>query len=522
MNPSLHWAHNFTVTDDDLEFLSGLLLERETPLKTDELARALIEQRLSTEAQDLADRYEGVRVYNPALTYQVGQKVLFPALDFAIGTVDTVRSGENPEYGNFSVIHVQFEDDGVEAREYAAEYPAHKLAQDDDGASNLPGANTFTVDDILASEHDFILEQLDEQLRANPELVAMGGRWFPRDLLLDVNAGHLNLAEAILDINAGLPMTTEQMLDDIGGIGRSSRELQIFSLNYALNQDRRFDEVGPVDTVLWYLQRGEPAEVQNTPAMLRYTPTEYEAALLTPEMQVLEAEIDDEWSAVRDADTPTDNVMVTLNYPHRRAGTLPLNAKMRQIFPTARRTPRIYVTLVDGQDGEEFPGWVVRQDRYVYGLSEFYRKHKMPVGAILHVRRDKAPGRIVIDFGAHRARTEYVPIITPKNGQMAFEYDKRLIGADYDEQMLLGAEDLPAVDALFQDAQRTRKTLSAILHNLVTELSRTSPQGTVHGKTLYSATNVLRRCPPGPIFAALAANLDFEYVGSNFWKLSPR
>ena len=40
MIPSHHWAHRFEVTDDDLEYLSGLLLERETPLSSADLARA--------------------------------------------------------------------------------------------------------------------------------------------------------------------------------------------------------------------------------------------------------------------------------------------------------------------------------------------------------------------------------------------------------------------------------------------------------------------------------------------------
>jgi hypothetical protein len=62
--------------------------------------------------------------------------------------------------------------------------------------------------------------------------------------------------------------------------------------------------------------------------------------------------------------------------------------------------------------------------------------------------------------------------------------------------------------------------MSSILHALITELSRNSPQGTVHAKTLYSAYNVLRRCPPGPIFAALDTHSEFEHVGNHYWRLS--
>ena len=92
------------------------------------------------------------------------------------------------------------------------------------------------------------------------------------------------------------------------------------------------------------------------------------------EQVALEAEIDDEWSPAQEEHDLGDQVVLTLIFPHRRAGTLPLNAAMRHIFPTARRTQRIAVTLVDGQDGEEYPGWVVRQDRYVFGLDAMYQQ----------------------------------------------------------------------------------------------------------------------------------------------------
>lgn len=520
--PSHHWARSFTVTDDDLEYLMGLLLEREIPLKVDDLAHALVERRLEQEAAALQEKYKDVQVYNPALTYDVGQRVMFPVLDYAFGTVSAVRPGNNPDYGTFEVIDVEFDSSpSGQIRQFAASYPNHKLSlQADTGGSQLPGASDLTADEILRTSRNQVVATVEEALRANSDLVNVAGLWFPRSLMLEVNEGYLNLAEAVLDINGDMPMSTEQILTEIGGLGNAPLELQVFSLNYALNEDDRFDEVGPVNSVLWYLRRLEPQEVLTPPAYLRYVPVDYEVGLLTPEMVALEAEIDDEWSPIKEPDEVPEQVTITLSYPHRRVGTLPLNAKMRMIFPTARRTPRIWVTLVDGQDGEEFPGWVVREHRYVFGLSKLYRKHKLPVGVVLRVRHGDEPDKFIVDFDAHRPRTEYVRLIVPKNNQISFEYDKRAIGAAYDDLMILGADDLAAVDALFQATQQSRKTLSAILNNIVAELSRFSPQGTVHAKTLYSAVNVVRRSPPGPVFAALMTNPDFEHVGSNYWKMS--
>ena len=513
--PSHHWARDFSVTDDDVETLTGLLLERETPLSIDELARALIEQRLQDEATALQERYKDVHLYNPADAYQVGQSVMFPVLDHATALVIEQRPGINPDYGDFSVIRVEFDDQTT--REFAAELAVpHKLSEGEE--ATLPGVTLLDADQILREERDLIIEKLSEKLNATSDLVNVTGKWFPRGLMIDVHEGYLNLAEAVLDMASGGPLLTEEMLEQIGGLGDAALDLQAFCLNDALNRDRRFDEVGPLNTVLWYLQRYEPEEVQNTPEILQYKSVDYDPDILSPEQVALEAEIDDEWSPLHDAPVFGDEVRLTLIFPHRRAGTLPLNAAMRQIFPTARRTQRIAVTLVDGQDGEEYPGWVVRGDRYVFGLKPMYSKHKLPVGTQLIVRRQPDSDKIVVDFLAHRARTEYVRLVTSKNNQIAFEDQKRGIGAEYDDLMILGTDNLADVDKL--SAAYKRSTLSAILRTLIAELSHHSPQGTVHAKTIYSAFNVLRRCPPGPIFAALEASPDFEHVGNHYWRLS--
>jgi hypothetical protein len=163
---------------------------------------------------------------------------------------------------------------------------------------------------------------------------------------------------------------------------------------------------------------------------------------------------------------------------------------------------------------------VVRQQRYVAGLGPLYKKHKMPVGAYVSVRQGDSPEKIVVDFRAHRPRTEWIRLITPKNNQITFENHKRSIGAEYDDLMIVGVEDIAGVDALFQPTHSNRRNLTGLLRTLIAELSRLTPQGTVHAKTLYSAVNVFRRVPPGPIFATLVNEPDFENVGNHYWKLA--
>ncbi len=522
MIPTHHWARSFVVTEDDVETIVGHLLDTETPLNIHDLARVVVQRRLELDRQQFEQRYKDVVPFSPSAAYAQGQRLIFPALKFATGVVISTRPGNNPEYGDFEVIEVEFDSILTGRRKFASQLTVpHKLTQSDfNGGAAFPGQQQISADDILAEYGTEIEAKLEAELRQHSDLVSIAGLWFPKSLIAEVNLGHLHLTEAVLDINGGGPLSPEEILEQIGGLGDMPLPLQVLSLNYALNKDERFDEVGPAGKVLWYLRRLEPPEVLNTPPMLKYHPIDYDPALLTPEMRALEVEIGDEWSDLPEVKETPQELQLVLNYPHRRQGTLPLNAGMRQIFPTARRTQRIAVTLVDGQDGEEFPGWVVRGDRYVVGLNKLYRKHRLPVGAIVIIRPGTEQGKIVIDFRPHNARTEYVRLVVNRDGNLVFDEQKRAIAADYDELMILGADDLQAVDALHQSVSGKRVQLHALLKHLLNELSRNNTQGTVHGKTLYSAVNVVRRCPPGPIFATLAASPDFDYMGNNVWKLS--
>jgi hypothetical protein len=54
------------------------------------------------------------------------------------------------------------------------------------------------------------------------------------------------------------------------------------------------------------------------------------------------------------------------------------------------------------------------------------------------------------------------------------------------------------------------------------ELAKLNPQSAVHAKSLYSGVNVLRRLPPGPIFAELVSRDIYEHVGDLYWRLADK
>jgi len=514
-----YWTKQFEISDEDIEHIFNLFLESEMPLSSEELARHLIRFRLEQEAQILRRQLERGEVYQPANAYEVGQRLVFPALGYISGKVIAKRSGNNPEHGEFTVIRVAFED-GTE-REFASELASPHVLNITDSAVLEAPAEHVDIDRLMHEYGDDIVYLLEERLRQEEDAVYFAGRWFLKSLLADVNIAHLHLAEAVLVVHEGGPLDTESIIREIELPQDVNPRLQVFSLDYALFHDPRFDEVGPAGQVLWYLREAEPNEVRDVPARLRYEPIEYNWQLLTEELLALEYEIDDELSNLRSPENPADSVTFSLNYPHRRTGTLPLSSRLRHLFPTAYEAPRVMMTLVDGQTGEEMIGWVLREYRYVYGLADFYRRHKLPVGVNLTVRRTDDPSRVIVDFQAHRPRTEWIRLLIPReDGRLTLENQRRAIGAGYDDLMVLGVDDLAAVDALWMPADAPRQELAETMRAMMIELARLTPQHTVHAKTLYSAVNAVRRCPPGPIFATLVARPEFQHVGGPYWRLS--
>jgi hypothetical protein len=407
----------FKLQDEDLEFLYNYLLEIETPLTSQELVEALVVERIRQRKLEIErQRISGGDLYQPKGSFKVNQKLVFPALGWRHGSVVGIRPGVNPELGEFQVIQVVFEDGSQ--REFASQLAEHKLNEPPKLVEDFNHLDKATVLKIYS---DDLLDELEEGLASNPDFVRIAGRWFPRALLVDINVGHLNLAEAVLDMAGGGPLSTAQLLEQIELNASVNPKLVEFSLDLALQEDPRFDEVGPAGDVLWYLRRLEPPAVLETPLYLRYSEIEYDRSLLTPEMLALEQALDDELSPPTGKPQTSNEVEVRLIYPHLRSGTLPLSARLRHLFPTAYEAPRVRFMLVDGESGEEFPGWVVREKRYVYGLEAWYEAHGVMPGSIIRVRRGAKPGQVIIQTDSRRPSREWIrTVLVGSDGGVVF------------------------------------------------------------------------------------------------------
>lgn len=498
--------------DDDVEQIYNHLLELETPLPANELVEVLVKGRLEHELKAAERKQsEGGKVYLPKEEYAVGERVVFPTQGWKSGSVTGIRPARTYSEIPHKVIEVEF-DDG-EKKEYASGLEEHKL--------NIPV--TIADDDpmlspsaVISNHGDRLAEKIYVTLKDNPDFVYIAGRWFPRALLVDVNVGNLNLAEAVLDITEGGPLPTTEILTHVGLPEGVNENLARFSLDLAMQEDPRFDEVGSTGNVAWFLKRQEPADVQATPLFLQYSPLDYPEDDLTEEMLDLEGRLDDELSPTRGRQvTPADKLTVALIYPHWRSGTLPLTPRLAQLFPTAYESPRVRFMLVDGQSSEKFPGWVVRFERYVYGLREWYLEKGIMPGSKVTLKRGKNPGEVIVSTEPHRSTKEWVrTALVGTDGGVVYAMLKQPVSTTYDDWMMVTMPaDTSSLDQAWQNRSKKPLPFEQVVVDTLRELSKLNPQSHVHLAELYSALNVVYRCPPGPIMALLTSRPWFIHVG---------
>jgi hypothetical protein len=510
--PPGYWT-NLEVTQQDVEFLHSHLFENETPLTPQELVPVLVAERIRAERAALEARHKSSGVtYVPRDVYQPGTELVFPALDWKQGRVSAVRAGLNPSVGEFDVITVEMQGGGE--RLFAARLAEHEL---NEAPVSLDESEDVDVEAIAIAEGVQLAGKIEEAFEADQALVRIAGRWFPRALLVDVNVGHLNLAEAVLDMKGGEPQTTASLLKEVEMPAGVNPKLAEFSLNFALQEDERFDEVGPAGQVLWALRRLEPEGVRETPKRLQYEPISHERTILSDQMLALELQLDDELSPIHIKETEKVPASVTMSliYPHLREGTLPLSPRARSFFPTAYESPRVRFMLVDGKSGLKMPAWVVRNEGYIYGLRDWYKAQGLMPGSLVEVKHGAKPGEVIVQARTQRSTKDWIrTLMVGADGGMVFAMLKQPINAEFNDRMAIYVPDQTLLDPLWGK----QRSFPDLVYSMMRELTKLTPQGHVHAQELYAALNLVRRVPPAPMLAALVEG-PFTHVGDLHFRI---
>ena len=516
-----YWQE-FSLTPTDTEFLRNRLLDAERPLTTRELAQALVTERCRREEADLRAELARGAIYQPKKRFAVGDKLLFPALEFRLGEVIDLRPGENPEHGEFDVVTVDFGPNRRQRSFAAGLSGPHKLNAD--ASDLLIAGDLISPEKLLATTASAVPASLAAQLGAQPDFATFEDRWLHRDLLAEIHVGHLNIAEAVIEMR-GVPVDTRTLVKELDLPTEIKPEVLAFSLQSALRADGRFDQVGPGDARQWYLSRLEPAEALRVPEALRYQTVSVDLALVPSDLIQIAVELDDEWSdqaldESADVRAGLTTTTLLLTYPHLVAGTLPLNRHASAIFPKGHGE-RTAVTLIDGRWGNRFQAWVNHAGRYVAGLRPWFEKHKLPAGAFITLERRDDSGEIVVDFRPKRMRREWTRFAQPADGsRLDIQLRKQEVACEYDELIIIGDDRNEEILKLRSTPAYSHASLDDLVFEVFTDLAGLSQTGSVHAKTIYSAVNVLRRCPPEPVFAALADHPKLEAAGGGTFRLA--
>ena len=512
-----YWKDSFEATAKDTSRIYDLILDEGVPVPMEALVHDVVEFHCRQEEERIRAELTRGSVFQPKDEYEVGEDLIFPALNYRLGKVVTTRPGRSPEYGEFTVIQVEIEgEDGI--LEFASALQGeHKLNFDSEETVPFGAEDLLPASELAERYGDYVGEELSVALEDRDEFVQFGDRWFLKDLMVDVSEGHLHIAEALIEIK-GRPLSTAELVPDLDLPAEAPEEIKVLSVAGALVADDRFDNVGDSGRDIWYLRRLTPEAVVNPPARLKIKTQSYDRDDIDQGLLLIEREIDDEGSGeeIMGASRPVYRTTISLTYPHWRAGTLPLTVRTKGLFPepTVDHFP---IILVDGRSGTKMQGWVVAERQFVYGLRDWYRRHRLPVGALLKLERTRDPRVLNVDFEPRRLKSLWTPVATVANGKLVFEMRKAAIACEYDDKLTIG-EDLPRmIDSLWHDVEMSGESLFQTMRRIMPELIKLSPQGTVHAKTIYSAVNVLRRTSPGPIFALLSKEPCFVTMSGGYW-----
>lgn len=521
-NPVQSLADNWqdiTITQADLQNLTNTLFEREEPMDIDTLAKVFVATRIKQNEAAVAAKIKALgKVYIPKETYASGESLVFPGLNWQSGKILSVRPGVNPQLGNFDVLTVSLEN-GTE-KQFAASLANHTLNQEDHTQTT---SSTEKIEGILKAHGRDIKASLLGALKNQNELVRIGTAWFPQSLLVDMHKGQLNLVEALLDSQSGGPLSTADLINEMELKSKDNPKLIEFSLNYALQEDNRFDEVGTSGTFSWFLRKLEPKYVLEKPLTLSSSAACQVFSDLPDQTQKLFAELNDELTYSRkDLDSAPEKTTasIVLNYPHWRAGSLPITPTVMGIFPSALETEHVKVEFVDDEN-QRISAWVVIPEKYVIGLREWFEAQDLIPGSVVEVSKTEQAGVIRIRAEKKRTNKEWIKtlLIGSDNGFVLL-LQRQPISAGFNDRMAIKILDQDSLDSIWKDRQSKKIPLDKDILRMANELARLNNQSHVHFTDLYAAINLVRRVAPHELLQALETHENIKYIGDNYYHLA--
>ncbi len=515
-----YWTHEFTLSEQNLEYVYGLLAQGSlgTPAPFDKLAICLIEEIQRQEDSRVQKLLSLGTMYQPKQKYAVDQILVFTALDYRTGTVKHIRTGQNPEHGRFEVMQVEMQDP-AETVEFAAQlrspHPLNTLEVED-----LNSAELMTAEEIFEQYGDEIGVQIRQAFARTKDslgIMEWRGGWIIEDLLVEIGQHSRDIAEALM-FEQDRPVSGHAILNelqlDVEGV---SPDLVDLSLDIALAKDERFEQVLYEGAVQWHTRNKMPRWAWETPALLQPIQLNYQFSTLEGPLLALAIQLRDEWSEL-EADETADFASFYLHYPHFHYGTMPVTAQIAHLLGGSDQY-KTYLEITDPLSGDRIPVWYVPDGRYICGLEDFYATRQLLVGARLTLEK-RGDGSLALSYNKRRGNREWLNILNVEGGAIRFKLEKSKmeIAHEFMPELLVSTQSDDETWVQIRVGHQDTKVF-LLVEELVRELVKGS--GSVNAATVYGAVNLVQRHAPEPVFHALMSNSRLIPMGDQVtWRLA--
>lgn len=512
-----YWQERFQVSKDDLSFLHDLIKQENSPRNIDNLIYRLILRWCGLSPKDdplinlLAELPIEVDIYQPLNDYNLGQRIFFAKPDMnrearVIGKGPPALS-QGSDYLQCN-IYVRFLDNDEERAFVCDLDPRDPYVQSIIVAKELTsiGARTSA---IMRRFGRFIKDKLVPALECDSRFTWFGDEWFLAELELhEVKQLVEETSEQLMRVRT--PVEAVDVLDTVL-IQVSKTSTTVFEVNRAVEQTRRFQKVGKRDKARWVSDTTIWPPPPGKPKQLRIPPVRSEIRIgtrqLNHDLQRMLDTIEDELQETVEAYHKVSHVEFAITASHRHHGTLPLTQRTRGIFPPGDADAP--VTFIDARSGELIPGGSSPQDRYAWGLAEWYDNYLIPAGGKIRLERTEVEGEIKIDYVSAKRGLE-----THWLRKVAYDQStdkltaitvKRTYWCEVDKDLLIHG-------LIFEDPMAMlREATKSIFDVMCQVFPALAEQGeSVHCKRLFNCVNLVRRCSPYTVFAELSLRPCFR------------
>jgi hypothetical protein len=465
--------------DVNLEELAQMIRERGRSVYIGELARAAV--RVWLEA------IVGKRRYSPGAQHTLGETIQF---DGNLVTVKSVRSGSNPQQGQFKVLTLALPDGTekcvaaevagapVHGRETISDQKVRSIVAGEQGASIRA-----MVQDAMSKDSRFVWFQ-DEQ----------DDQWCLREMLPHVGDEELaQVADTLVkELQRGEPIskTTEDLVQavwDTGDDGSNTYALRAFALGRALLSCVDVEPLGRrwVWTETWeaFTER-EPLESPTMPTQVAIPKgvsmvgeTEAEDELQKEEPIESEEIPTREDTDLQDLEVWRENrpkyAVFTLSARHYHEGWLPLTKQLARLFPPlSAGKQEVVFHHYFGSEPKFFKAWIDRERKRMWvseEMHETFRHHRIYPGARLRLSYRTEREYDVAKRPPSKTEPVRVWRMWLEEGEIQYSEDLEPRQYDIDDDVFVADVRFEDLEALYQQAKEVGNSIFGLMYQKAVE-----------------------------------------------------